>query len=155
MEFPTDNYGEKADYTNVERSEWVLRNKADHKAQASNHRDARTRTEQKEIEREHGVKYSMLNELPYFNPPLMCVIDPMHNLLLGTSKHMMSVWKTLNILNENDFAAIQEKVNSLTCPTDMGRIPLKIASVAVTGHRRDSYILVSTSIEYPSCCWPA
>ena len=35
--------------------------------------------------RMHGVRYSELNRLPYFDPIRMTIIDPMHNILLGTS----------------------------------------------------------------------
>ncbi len=128
LNFPTAQFGEKADYTNINRSEWVPRTKADHKAKAFTYRDAKTRADQKALEREYGVRYSILNELPYFDPPRMCVVDPMHNLLLGTSKHMISVWKSSRILQEGDFDTIQERVNSFTSPNDMGRMPLKIAS---------------------------
>ena len=38
------------------------------------------------IERETGVRYTILLELPYFDPARMCIIDPMHNLFLGTAK---------------------------------------------------------------------
>ena len=128
MDFPTANFGDKADYTNIDRTKWLPRTKADHKAKAFSYRDARIHMEQKVIEREHGVRYSVLNELPYFDPPRVCVIDPMHNLLLGTSKCMMSVWKSSGILQEANFDIIQEHVNSFKSPNDIGQMPLKIAS---------------------------
>ena len=54
----------------------------------------------------------------------------MHNLYLGTDKHMMkNVW--LNdkneFLSDEDFERIQELVDSMTVPQDIGRIPGKIA----------------------------
>ena len=54
----------------------------------------------------------------------------MHNLYLGTAKHMMkNVW--LNdkneFLSDEDFERIQELVDSMTVPQDIGRIPGKIA----------------------------
>ena len=33
----------------------------------------------------------MLLELPYFDVVRMCTIDPRHNLLLSTAKHVMEV----------------------------------------------------------------
>ena len=41
----------------------------------------------------------------------MCVVDPMHNLLLGTAKHVTEIWKERSILTSKDFLLIQEKVN--------------------------------------------
>ncbi len=58
----------------------------------------------------------------------MCVIDPMHNLLLGTAKHMLSVWKDLNLLTNVHLQEIQTKVDKFVTPDDIGRIPTKIAS---------------------------
>ena len=39
---------------------------------------------QQELE---GCRYSVLLDLPYFDPVRMTIIDPMHNLYLGTAKH--------------------------------------------------------------------
>ena len=43
---------------------------------------------------------------------LECVIDPMHNLLLGTAKHMIDTWKEIGILNKKNYD-IQEKSRQL------------------------------------------
>lgn len=62
-----------------------------------------TKSERSEIERRSGVRYSYLLELPYFNAPRMCVVDPMHNLLLGASKMMVELWKSSGIVTTKDF----------------------------------------------------
>ena len=56
------------------------------------------------------------------------VIDPMHNLMLGTTKKMLKIWKEVNILNEKDFKVLQKRINKLKVPSSTGRIPSKIAS---------------------------
>lgn len=129
-EFPTEAFGEKADYGGFDRELWVPRSLEDHKKYARKHRNSKTRTEQKKFEREHGCRYSVLLELPYFDPIRMCIVDPMHNLLLGTAKHMLSVWKELNLFTSEQFELIQNKVDSFHTPADVGRIPTKIS----TGH---------------------
>ena len=58
----------------------------------------------------------------------MCIVDPMHNLLLGSAKHMMNVWKELKLITDKHLEAIQEKVDSFCTPEDVGRIPTKILS---------------------------
>lgn len=58
----------------------------------------------------------------------MTPIDPMHNLFLGTAKHMISVWKTKLILNENDLLKIQEKIGTFCCPSDVGKLPQNFAT---------------------------
>ena len=85
--FPTENFGEKADYSGYDRDNWKPRDRESHHKQALAHRDSNTATLRDSIEREHGVRYSLLLELPYFDPVKMCGVDPMHNLLLGTAKH--------------------------------------------------------------------
>ena len=127
-EFPTAIFGEKPDYTGFDTSKWPPRSLKDHKKYAVRHLNSNTRTEQKQIEREHGCRYSVLLELPYFDPIRMCIVDPMHNLLLGTAKHMLTVWKELKLFTPEQFELIQQKVDSFHTPVDVGRIPTKISS---------------------------
>ena len=126
--FPTDSFGEKPDYTGSDRSNWPTRTIDAHRLHASRHKEAKTSSQKKLIEREHGCKYSVLLELPYFDVIRFTVVDPMHNLLLGTAKHVMSVWTTLGILEKSQFIKIQEKVDQFVTPSEVGRIPSKIAS---------------------------
>ena len=61
------------------------------------------------------------------------VLDPMHNLYLGTAKHIMRyIWKNENssLLKDEDFKQMQNVVDSIT-PQDVGRIPGKIADCCV------------------------
>ena len=88
-----------------------------------------THEAQKQIEREYGCRYSALLELPYFNVVRMCIIDPMHNLLLGTAKHMLLVWKSCKLLKD-DFHIMQDIIDAFVVPDDVGRIPSKISSFA-------------------------
>ena len=82
----------------------------------------------KEIEKTWGVRYSELHRLPYYDPIRMHVIDPMHNLFLGTAKHMVKVWRETGILDEVKLTAIEEKMKSVKLPTDLGRIPSSIST---------------------------
>ena len=70
----------------------------------------------------------MLGTLFYctFDAARMCVVDPMHNLLFGTTKHMVELWKTIGILTSKEYDDIQAKVDSFVCPADIGRVPSKI-----------------------------
>ncbi len=88
--FPTDHFGEKADYTGFIREDWEPRTLAKHKEFARKHQAANTLAAQKSVEKGSGCRYSVLLEFPYFDPVRMCIVDPMYNLLLGTAKHMLS-----------------------------------------------------------------
>ena len=56
----------------------------------------------------------------------MCIIDSMHNMLLGTARMVAELWKSTDVLSENDFHEIQKRVDSFTCPSEVGRLPSKI-----------------------------
>ena len=55
---------------------------------------------------ELGARYSVLQELEYFDRIRYFAVDPMHNLYPGTSKHMMrsvSLNEKIDFLNDEDF----------------------------------------------------
>ena len=126
--FPTKAFGEKADFSGFDRNLWPPRSKDSHFSHAKRYKNARLDREQKAIEREYGCRYSVLLELPYYDIVRFCVIDPMHNLLLGTAKHVLTVWKSTGIIGDSHFDGIQRKVDAFITPTDIGRIPGKIVS---------------------------
>ena len=75
----------------------------------------------------------------------------MHNLLLGTAKHMLTVWKAQGVFLDKHFASIQDTVDMFVTPSDVGRIPTKISSgfsgslqnSGVTGHYSSHYARLS------------
>lgn len=80
------------------------------------------------LESSTGIKYSILTELPYFNPIQFTIVDPMHNLFLGTAKHMMKIWMERNLITKDQMRVIQTRVDLIQVPSDIGRIPKKISS---------------------------
>ena len=75
----------------MDHSQWTPSTAKDHKLVASDHKTCKTQAARDVIKRDHGIRYSVLNELPYFDPLRMCIIVPMHNLLLGTAKRMVEM----------------------------------------------------------------
>ena len=65
-------------------------------------------------------------------------IDSMHNVFLGTAKHVMVLWKDKNILTKEHFLMIQERIENISVPMDIGRIPYKIES-AMAGLTADQW----------------
>ena len=108
--------------------EWTPREKKKHCQIATEYLACETLQARKSLERTHGIRHSVLTKLPYFDPPRMTIIDPMHNLFLGTAKYILNVWKELNFLTTDDLKRIQALVDNFIVPSDVGRIPLKIAS---------------------------
>ena len=113
-------------YSGFNRPSWPLRTNEIHRRNVKLVQQCKTKTEQAQKESKYGCRYSVLLKLPYFDPPRMLVIDPMHNLFLGSGKHMLNIWFERNLLSPSQFQQIQECVDSFTVPSDMGRIPRKI-----------------------------
>ncbi|KIJ28231.1 hypothetical protein M422DRAFT_189971 [Sphaerobolus stellatus SS14] len=58
----------------------------EYRARAENWRDAKTLEEQEKLYTAHGVRWSPLLLLPYWNPIQLAVVDPMHALFLNLVK---------------------------------------------------------------------
>ena len=121
--FVTQHFGEKADYSGYDVDQWPPRTDAMQREYAYKHLLAKTATEQKNIEKEYGAKYSILYELPYYHSVRFLVIDPMHVLFLGIAKHTTQLWYTLNLLSLSQKEIIQDRVNKLAVPPSIGRLP--------------------------------
>ena len=115
-------------YSGFDRPTWPLRTNDIHRQNVQLVQRSRTKTEQRQKESQLGCKYFVLLELPYFDPPRMLIIDPMHNLFLGTAKHMLNIWVEHNLLSHAQFQQVQECVDSFIVPPDVGRMPHKIQS---------------------------
>ena len=126
--FPVTEFKNKLDYSNFNRETWILRTRAKHQKWCERYLSCNTRMEQVELERKYGVRFSCLSKLPYFDCSRMCIVDPMHNLLLGTAKRVMKIWLASEVLSEKRLLSIQEVVDTFITPIDIGRVPLKIAS---------------------------
>jgi hypothetical protein len=63
---------------------WRLRDQEMHRRNAEAWRDAQTKRERDHLFKTHGVRYSELLRLPYWNPVLFTILDSMHALFLRT-----------------------------------------------------------------------
>jgi len=79
--------------------------------------------------KETGVRWSELLRLPYFNPIRHLVVDPMHNLFLGLAKWIvMDIWLEEGKLSKQNLRTIQDRMDKIRPPPDIGRIPRKVAA---------------------------
>jgi len=112
----------RVDYSGFEIGD--LREHDEHKQNAINTLSAVTPTERKELELEKGSRFTQLFYLPYYNSVRFAIIDPMHNLFLGTSKRILEkVWLENGLLSRTDLEAIQARVDQFVVPRGVGRIP--------------------------------
>lgn len=126
--FPTEKFGEKKDYSGFDRSKWPKRSVEDHKKFGMCWKHANTLSRRREIEQKYGIRFTELLRLPYFDTVRFVVVDPMHNVLLGSAKLLVTLWKDTGVLSAANFDSIQATVNKVITPADIGRIPHKIAS---------------------------
>ena len=56
------------------------------------------------------------------------IVDPMHALFLGNAKHTDKVWRDLDVITLDHLSIIQEKIDNMTPPPKVGRIPRKVQS---------------------------
>lgn len=77
----------KANYGRTDFEKWVPRDKDKLRQYAEWWRDAPTTAERERLFKEHGVRYSELWRLPYWDPPHQLVVDSMHCILEGLVQH--------------------------------------------------------------------
>ena len=117
------------DYSGFDTSQWPSRHNTQHRNDVNRINVCKTKAKKKELESLLGCRYSVLLDLPYFDPIRMAIIDPMHNLYLGTAKHILKkVWHERNMIDKKDYVSLQECVDSVCVPSNLGRLPSKILS---------------------------
>jgi len=67
--------------------DWTVRDHNEMRKHAEEWRDALTSVEQNKIFQAHGVRWSELWRLPYWNPTRQLVVDSMHCILEGLGQH--------------------------------------------------------------------
>lgn len=78
---------------NLDFSQWKYRTDEEHRRFAEQWRDAATQEDRQAIYDTHGVRWSELLRLPYWEPTNFVVVDVMHALFLGNFKrHCRTIW---------------------------------------------------------------
>jgi len=122
------DFGNSTNYAGYNREEWVERTLEQHISGVKDVLKETTKTGQKAKESQLGVRYSVLMELPYFDPIQFTAIDTMHNIFLGTGKHVFDVWLEKNILTKQNLVEIGKWINQFHVPGDLGRLPSSLSS---------------------------
>ena len=126
------------DFSGFDRSKWTARSDDKHRENITKLKQCTYRSSLTKLESELGCRVSVLLDLPYFSPTRFLIIDPMHNLFLGTGKRVLSLWINSGLLSSTHFVKIQDLVDSMVVPPDVGRIPLKISS-GFSGFKADQF----------------
>jgi len=123
--------------------EWNLRVLEDHRKNCEDSLQCKSNNALAKFTSSCGARFTALLNITYFDPIRNHVIDPMHNLLLGTAKHMIDVWVKVGLLSTHSFSTIEETTSLLTCPCDVGRLPVKIG-YSFSGFTADQWKLWTT-----------
>lgn len=93
----------KKDINILDKGKLKLRTHAQHKFWAIQACDSKTVKEWQKIFKSHGVRYSVLMELDYWDVIEYHVVDSMHNLLLGLlAWHVRRFWAMQDVKNEEE-----------------------------------------------------
>jgi len=124
-EYRKTHYGGMEEY-----DEWMTR-PADpllHRQYAQEWIQCRSKNTRENHFKEHGVRWTELLRLPYMDPIRFAVVDPMHCLFLGVAKWIIkSIFVNQNKLTMEKLRVAQERMKHVDLPSDIGRIPAKIA----------------------------
>ncbi|KIK35994.1 hypothetical protein CY34DRAFT_95198 [Suillus luteus UH-Slu-Lm8-n1] len=77
----------KLDVANFDHDTWKRRTSEEHRAAAEEWKNAETKSVRDKVFERHGVRWSELLRLPYWDPVRFIVIDGMHNLFLGVVQY--------------------------------------------------------------------
>ena len=99
------------DFSGFERENWPRRCNVLHRRYADKVKNAGSKTKQEKLATQYGCYFSILLELEYFDAVRFTVIDPMHNLFLGTAKRMFQLWIEKDLLTKDKLKDIEEIFN--------------------------------------------
>ena len=122
------NPGGVSDFSGYDRGTWLPRTAEKHRENCIKISKEVTKTAICQAESLYGVRVSALLDLTYFDPIRFVAIDVMHNLLLGTAKHIFKLWLSTGIINKHHLQDINIKCKNFVVPSNIGRLPLNISS---------------------------
>jgi len=100
----------------------------EHKQNALKTLEAQTPTEWNIVELNTGSRFTELMHLVYYDCIRFSIIDPIQNLLLGTSKRILQSQWMDNYLCRKVMIAIQQNLDNCITQSNFGRVPRKLQS---------------------------
>ena len=86
--FPTSSFGDKPDYSGSDRENWIPRTHSEFYDAAMMQKHVKTAKDRRNIEKVHGVRYSVLLSLPYYNAIRLVRLIPCTTSFLELPKHL-------------------------------------------------------------------
>ncbi|PIL31020.1 hypothetical protein GSI_05714 [Ganoderma sinense ZZ0214-1] len=118
----------------LDRSHWPTRSWSEHLRLATKWKEAPTDAVRATEFKEHGIRWSELLRLEYWDPTQFAVVDAMHNLLLGDLRHhCRDVWG----LDVKDKASDSSKAQPHT--PEQQRAQLLLVEKAITNQSKNTW----------------
>jgi len=103
---------------NLNKADWPLRDLSKHLHHAKLWKDSASKAERDANFKKHGIRWSALLDLPYWNPILFSVVDTMHSAYLGmVPSHCRRIWGINASVEGGDGSVLQSK-KLVPRPTD-------------------------------------
>ena len=101
-------------YSGFDKKKWKPHSAIKHRNHIEKVLNAKSCEEKKVLVAKYGCRYSELLRSPYFDPIRMTIIDPMHCLFLGITKHVMKhIWLGSRVLKAESLPAIEEALETV------------------------------------------
>ena len=119
--------GEPRNYSGFDdRNQWPKRTSEQHRRDANRVKNCKSQNASDKLASQLGCRYTYLLELPYYASIEMCIIEPMHNLFLGTAKRVFTKWIEGEIITKEGLHTIQARMDEIS--SDIGRLLGNISS---------------------------
>lgn len=137
----------------MDNNKWQKRTRDEHIRQAERSKNAPSLAKQNEIYKKFGYKSTALLELDYFEPSKCSVVEPMHNLFLGTANRFFVHWVENELLTKAELELIGGRISELNVPADIGRLPTNIATnySQFTADELKNWVLLYFYFPYRAC----
>lgn len=95
----------------------------------------------------HGILFSMNYRIMM---PYVLLLSTQCTICFLRHQNIITIWKEHDILNKGDFHTIQQRIEAINVPLDVGRIPYKIES-GMSSLTADQWKNWTCIIIFPQC----
>ncbi|KAG1469780.1 hypothetical protein G6F56_003062 [Rhizopus delemar] len=85
-------------------------------------------SEREKLEKENGTRWSELHRLSYFDCIRCSLVDPMHNLFMGTANRMVYLWIERKLIKPTALRTMQQLANGVIAPPGYDDLQRNIGS---------------------------
>lgn len=106
------------DFSGFNCDTWERNTWQDNVKDAKTWKSLASRAEQERHEKSTGMRWSELHRLPYLDLVRCTIIDPMHNLFLGTAKRLAEHWVNTGLITDAQLRSMQTMADDVLPPPE-------------------------------------